>query len=265
MTFQETLQNLIPHGDGWSMRVPEDWAVGRTTFGGMQTAIAVAAARKRVSADIPLRSVQTTFVGPVIPGQQIQVYANKLRTGKSVSHIEVRLMQDQLTLCLLTVVFGAARESALRFDRSAPQVSADPGASQAWPTDPVGHFPFQAHFEQRWVPGCIPGSGLSEPRTSIWLRSVDHEPLSESHVIAFADVPPTPALSALNRWAQGASLIWMLELLDHDFSFDPDAFWRMDMNIFAGRDGYYAQDAVLWNPAGRAAALSRQTAMVFEK
>ena len=60
-----------------------------------------------------------------------------------------------------------------------------------------------------------------------------------------------------------SSLTWTLEFTDHRFDFPHEAFWRMDTEVTAASDGYLAQTALLWNPAGGLCALSRQSVVVF--
>ena len=55
-------------GDRVSFDVTADWGQGRTTFGGLLSALCVQAMRDVCGANWPLRALQTNFVGPVTPG-----------------------------------------------------------------------------------------------------------------------------------------------------------------------------------------------------
>jgi acyl-CoA thioesterase len=261
--FAQVIAGIGSGPDGWTVDVPEDWLVGRTCFGGLQAAATVRAARGLVGEEIPLRSLQVAFVGPV-PAGRSQLEARILRSGKSVTHTEVRIVRGTETLCLAFVIFGHPRTSAVRVDPQMP-----PPARSEEESRPLGFFPglspeFAKHFEFRWAQGGFPFTGAKEPHTQIYARHRETQALGESHLIAMCDSIPSPGVSMLTRFARGASLTWTLEILEHQFDFDPDRYWRLDAEITAGRDGYHAESVAVWNPDGRMAALSRQTAMIFD-
>ncbi len=51
-------------GEEGQVTVSDDWMQGRATFGGLVAAVGNEAMRKLVPRDRPLRSLQTTFIGP---------------------------------------------------------------------------------------------------------------------------------------------------------------------------------------------------------
>src|ERR1044072_3539562 len=81
------------------LHVPQDWLQGRTLFGGLQAVVGLAAMRS-LSQDAPLRSVQVTFLAPV-PGGIVQARARILRSGKSATHVEARIVDGDNTLALM--------------------------------------------------------------------------------------------------------------------------------------------------------------------
>src|SRR6188508_1050232 len=92
------LLSRIQSGDGAStLDVPEDWLQGRTLFGGLQAVVALAAMRS-LAPDAPLRSLQVTFLAPV-PGGPVQARARILRSGKSTTHVEAKIVDGDKTLC----------------------------------------------------------------------------------------------------------------------------------------------------------------------
>ena len=98
MRFSEAMQSVTRHGDGWQATIGEDWLQGRSAFGGIQAALALRAMRELVSADMPLRSLQTTFVAPV-PAGPVAIHARILREGRSATQIEASLGDGEQTLC----------------------------------------------------------------------------------------------------------------------------------------------------------------------
>jgi len=73
-----------------SLEVTADWLQGRTVFGGLQAAVALRAMRTLVP-EVPLRTLQGTFLAPV-PEGTLTATARVLRTGKSATHVEARIV-----------------------------------------------------------------------------------------------------------------------------------------------------------------------------
>ena len=262
MQFNEVLAGLQPDGDDWSCAVGEDWAQGRTVFGGLQTALAVKLLRSLVAPDIPLRVVQTTFMAPV-PAGIVRLRARVLRSGKSAIHTECRLIDGDQTLCLVVAIFGTARESMVAIAPTRPEAAGADDPKKELPFLPGITPTFTQYFRFRWSEGSMPYTGARDARTKIHIQLRESGALDETHVVALADSIPSPAISIFKKPAASSSLTWTLEILDHDFAFDASAFWRIDAEVTAARGGYLAQTAELWNPAGRLCALSRQSVVVF--
>lgn len=252
--------------DTHAVEVADDWTQGRTLFGGLQAALLVRAMRSRLLAepDLPLRSLQVTFVGPVMPGRLV-FRSRLLRTGKSAVHCEARIESaGGHTECLAVAVFGRARPSVLSIAPPPPAIANDAASSRqiTWPD--AAAVPRFTHFlEQRWAAGGFPFSAAPEPRTQIHLRYRDEPVIDESIVIALADSIPSPAISVLHKPAMASSLGWTLEMLCDAWPQDGSKYWLMDAQADAAADGYVSQSATLWSDAGQAVALSRQSAVVF--
>lgn len=257
--YSVLLSRIVARDGEASVDVPDDWLQGRTMFGGLQAAIALAAMRS-VAPAVPLRTLQATFLAPV-PGGPVRARARVLRSGRSATHVESRLVNGDETLALLVGVFGQARESAVTLRPVQPVV---PNAEAAAPTRVAGSAPsFSQHFEARWIMGSPPFTGGSNPENVIELGMRDAGPATEAHVLAMADYIPPIALSYLHERVPGASLSWMLELLADDVSTLPLSGWRIDARMAAAGDGYVHQSLVLWGPGGVPVALGRQSMVMF--
>src|SRR5512140_2324117 len=93
--------------------VSDDWLQGRSVFGGMQAAIALAAMRTLIPMPTALRTLQMTFVAPIECGL-VTANARVLRAGKSAQHAEARLQGADGLQALAIGVFGAARDSIVQ-------------------------------------------------------------------------------------------------------------------------------------------------------
>ena len=257
--FSELLTRIAAADGAAVLDVPEDWLQGRTLFGGMQAVVGIAAMRT-VAPPTPLRSLQMTFLAPV-PGGPVRATARVLRSGKSATHVEARLVDGDNTLAIMVGVFGASRTSRIALHPRQPAVSSAKPIELPWIPGVVPNF--TQHFRARWVAGAPPLAGVASPESVIELAMRDRGNATEYHAIAMADFIPPIALTYLTEMVPAASLSWMLELLDADFPSLPLEGWRVDAQMMAAHDGYTHQSLVLWGPGGVPVALGRQTMVVF--
>ena len=272
-TYSEALDDLQRHGDAWQAVIPRSWSNGRTVFGGLQVALSVRAMRgalegalgagKGAVTDLPLRSLQTTFVAPVTAGTPVALRAEFLRSGRSATHARCDLLQDGKVACSTVAIFGAARPSRIALDIPQPKSAVDPDALADSPIIPGITPEFVRHLQLRWAVGRVPYSGHDEPHSTIFARLLDDHCSNEDALIALADSIPTPALSMLERPAPATSMNWMLELIGDPGQLDRDGWCRIGTDVRAGADGYLSQTSVLWGPGGHAFCVSHQCVAIF--
>jgi acyl-CoA thioesterase len=258
--FSEILKSMRLSKGVWRATTTEDWLQGRSLFGGLQAAIAQKAMRGWVPKEIPLRSLQVTFLSPV-PAGEVRVRAQVLRADKNTTHVEVRLLGDEQTVCLAVGIFGAARRSAVRIMPQQPAVDSTRPLSFTFVPGLTPNF--TQHFAMRWLRDGMLFSGSKLPENVIEIDMYDVGKATEGHVIAFADVIPPVALSMLQTPAPGSSMSWMLQMMNDPVNELPLQGWRMDAQVTAAKDGYTSQTGLLWGPSGELVALSRQSMVVF--
>jgi len=256
--YSRLLERIARGGGTASLEIPDDWMQGRSVFGGLQAAIGVAAMRTLVP-DLPLRTLQVTFLAPV-PQGVVDADARVLRTGKNVSTIEARIGGDAAGT-LLVGTFGAPRDSKVRVLPTQEPISGD--RSIALPFIPGVVPSFLQHFAARWRTGAPPFSGRDDTQAVVDIDLRDDGTASEAHVFAIADFMPPLALTHLTAPVPGSTATWMLELLADRFDELPLAGWRADATLVAARDGYLNQSVMLWGPGGVPVAIGRQTMLVF--
>lgn len=260
MQFSEILVSLKRGQGVWTAAAPEDWQQGRSLFGGLQAALAVKAMRDLVP-ELPLRSLQVTFMAPV-PAGVVNIRAQVLRSGKSATHVEARIVDGDQSLCLLVGIFGSSRPS--KVERVLLQPRVDCEKPRLFPYIEGVMPAFTRHFKMTWLRGGMPYSGATLPENVLELGFNDETgAASEMHVLALADVIPPIGLSLLKTPTTGSSMTWTIEFLTEQYSDLPLQGWRMDAEMVAAKDGYTSQSGVLWAPGGRAVALSRQNMVIF--
>jgi acyl-CoA thioesterase len=262
MLFSETLASIQPRDGGWRAVIGEDWSQGRATFGGMVAALGNEAMRRLVPMDRALRGLDTTFVGPALAGE-VNMDAEILRVGKAVTIARARLWSDGKIAAALTGVYGAARAAALSLT---PTVEAGVRAALDSPERAgvdMGGPSFVRHFGYRWAEGAPPFTGSSSRTAKIYVRHQDPALLTESHVVALIDSIPSVVLQLMKTPAPSSSLTWTVQFLRHDYSFAPDAWWRIDAEVNSAGSGYSCESCLLIDPAGAPAAVARQMVAVF--
>lgn len=260
MQFSHILASLKREQGCWTATASEDWQQGRSLFGGLQAALAVRAMRDLVP-DVPLRSLQVTFLAPV-PAGSVNIRAQILRSGKSATHVEARIVDGDQALCLLVGIFGASRPS--KVERTLQQPPVECAKPREFPYIEGVMPAFTRHFRMIWLRGGMPYSGATLHENVLELGFKEETGVAdEAHVLALADVIPPIGLSLLKSPVAGSSMTWTIEFLSGQFSEQPLQGWRMDAEMVAARDGYTSQSGVLWAPDGRAVALSRQNMVIF--
>jgi hypothetical protein len=262
MKFSEVLASLERRGETWATAVPDDWMQGRSVFGGLQTALAVRALRSVVPAEMPLRAVQTTFVGPV--EGQVRIGAQVLRAGKNVVHAEARILGEGQTSTIVVGVFGRSRPSraiAVPPVPPSPPPLAEPIAFRFVPGLSAS---FIQHYGVRLLAGDLPFTGVPHaPRAHLEIDVDDVGGATEEQLVGIADVIPPLAFAMLSDRAMGSSVTWTLELLRERWDDQPLSRWGVHAAMVAGHAGYTSQSVMVTSPDGAPAALSHQVMMVF--
>jgi acyl-CoA thioesterase len=262
MLFSETLASMHPRDGGWRAVIGDDWSQGRATFGGMVAALGNEAMRRLVPADRELRGLETTFVGPALAGEVV-LDAEVLRIGKAVTIARARLLSDGKVAATLTGIYGTARGTKLSIT---PAIAAGVRTATELPDRPaadMGGPSFVRHFGYRWAEGARPYAGSSLRSSKIYVRHQDPAPLTESHVVALIDSIPSVVLQLMSTPAPSSSLTWTVQMLRHDYSFEPRAWWRIDAEVNSAGSGYSCESCLLIDPSGAPAAVARQMVAVF--
>jgi acyl-CoA thioesterase len=267
-------------------QVAPQWLQGRSAFGGLQGALGAAAMRAAAGDALPLRALQMTFVAPVVEGP-LRVVAERVRQGRSVTHVQCRLEQGGGVAALLVGLYGAARESRATLPLSPPPEAPPRESLRESAFDPAVMPQFLQHYRTRWIEGQRPYSASASRPIGLWAslrgrergididthanldakldldRDPDRGRLNEAALVALADLPPTPVLAMLAQRAPAASLTWLLELLVDPRTVDATAWARLRIEPRAAGEGYVTQTGLLWDETGRGLAVTHQTVAVF--
>lgn len=240
----------------------ENWAQGRSAFGGISAAFAVTAMRKQLNTPQPLRSLMVSFIAPLPPGE-ISVNAKTQRQGKNVTQCSADVIAGDVVCLQAMAVFGKPRDAF----RAPILVAADP-----IPRDKG--IPFHNHekrlprflqyFDGCWLDGGIPFSGNFKPELKLWVRhKSDLSDFPLEKIVTIADIPPPVILSHFTQpTVPSSSLSWSLEFVVEPESITGEWFY-LEFNTEAAADGYTQQSGKIFDESGRLCALSRQCMVYF--
>lgn len=247
---------------GFVADIPAGWGQGRTAFGGLAAAIMVNAVRELPeAADLPVRSVDAAFVGPVPPGQ-IHVTATTLRQGRNLTHASaaLRAQPDGAPLATAHVVLGALRDSAASVSPTPPQ--AVPMADCIALPYIEGLTPdFTRNFEFRFATG-IPYTGSDEAAVAGWCRHRTPE-RGAAAVVALVDAWPGTILPVLTAPAPASTVRWSVQFPGDEEVAADEWFWYSSRCPTAA-GGYSTMTAQLWQ-GDRLVSWSEQLLAIFDR
>ena len=261
-TFTELLGTLETNGNSATLELTPDWLQGRTAYGGWQSALAVLAMRQILGPDIPLRSLQVNFVGPIGIGP-ITARAELLRQGKSAAQLEARIVVGGQTAFIAVAIFAAPRPSQVALAPRAAKANRDVASLEPRPFIEGVMPSFVKHFDTRWALGSYPFSGAAHSAAQIFARLRDEDISSEAHLVMMCDVIPPSAIALFKTPAMLSSMNWTLELIT-PLDAETAAGWlRFDAEMTAAADGYAWENTSIWGCNGDLIALSRQCVALF--
>ena len=260
MKFSELLASAAFDNGRMTVTIPQDWAQGRTAYGGLTAAFGAHCAEEAIGSLPPLRSAQVSFVGPA--AGDVTVTAEVLRQGKSTTFVQadVTTQKGLATRCML--VYGAGRESSVTMtDLQIPDV---PRLDDLEPmvVTPL-HPAFLKGFDIRPAAGGMPFMGTKEHHMTWWSRHRDETAWdTEIGLLAISDVTPPAAASLMETLAPVSSVNWHIDLLSDDLSTE-EGWYLLHTRADAAGDGWSGQDMAVWSRDGRPLIAARQTVVIF--
>jgi len=263
-SFAALLERVDSATDTNRLQLTPDWMQGRAGYGGLVGALALKAMRSHVPPARKVRSLLISFVGPV-GADDFSIHTRVLRSGKAVTHLEAKLVQQEAVRCVAQGSFGGDRDSAIRIDPAPRPEMTSPADALELPYIEGLTPAFTRHFTYRWALGDLPFSGKGGHEIGGWIQF--REPidcLTEEWLVALADAWPTPVLAMLNAPVPASTVTWGMGFvhLDRQTCKEND-WWGYHSTVDSAENGYVHERGAIWDPEGRLAVFSRQTATVF--
>ncbi len=250
----DILAAATPTGSGFTATIPTDWMQGRTSYGGLSSALALHAAQGCEPDLPPLRSAQIAFIGPL--AGDVTVTATKLRRGRNAAFIQSDIMSAAGLGFRATYVFMADQPSRVDFDQRVPINRAPPAPDAKLYTGPDEFFTGNFNFLD------IKG-GVGDAELLRWarLRACDGlDPMVE--VMAVADGLPPAAFKLLGGPAPISSLTWIVNLLTPTPQ-TTNGWWLLSARSNYARNGCSSQEMAIWNADGTLIATGMQSVAIF--
>jgi acyl-CoA thioesterase len=254
---------ITPQGDGAYAAVSSpDWSAPNGPHGGYVAAIVMRAMEAELAdPSRPARSLTLHYArAPKHAPLVVEVAVE--RTGRNLSTLSARLVQDGQVCVLALAAFAVAFPEIERFTAAMPDVP-PAEAIPPWPVRP-GVPSIASRVEFRGAIGALPFTGADEALTGGWMRMHEPQPLDAAALALYADAW-LPAVFSRVHEPIGAPTI---DLTIH-FR-DPAAALAVDpgaaiLGVFRSKyasDGFVEEDGELWSPDGTLLAHSRQLALL---
>jgi acyl-CoA thioesterase len=257
--FSDILDQLTREVDIFRARASDDWQQGRTLFGGLSSALAVAAARRLFPDLPPLRSAQFAFVGPATG--DLELMPRLVRRGKSSAFVAVEAISNSEIALNAMLMFGSERRSSHCYRAlPMPHVS-PPGALPDFFDAPFAPN-FSHQFDGKFAGGARAVSGAEKPELLLWIRHRDHAaPDDVTSAIALGDLPPPAAMTMFAAPAPISTVTWSIDVLADKFAGTGWHLIHVEADVVGG--GYSSQRMTMWDAAGVPVLAARQTVAVF--
>jgi acyl-CoA thioesterase len=236
----------------------ERWAIGGKPNGGYTLSIIARAACEAVGAEHPLAVSAHYLRAP--DSSAAEVRTEVVRSGRRVSSARATLWQNDKPQIDALVSTG-------RLPSGPPEWMSRPAPDLPPPEEcvPPGTEKFQLEIfdrvDLRIDPATSPFPKFTgDPTIRYWFRLHDHsEPDPFSLLVAVDAAPPTVFNLQRYGWAPTVELTVLLRGL-------PEPGWlRCESTTRMMSDGWFDEEASVWDATGRLVAQSRQLALVGER
>lgn len=251
------LAQAEPLGTGFAVDITEDWLQGRTAYGGLTSAVALAAARGLSDDLAPLRSGQFSMIAPL--AGRVEARAKVLRQGRNATWVAAELTGESGIGFTASFVFMRQTESVLSID----DYTMPPGviALESAPPVPMEQAPafLRNHFEARFA---MPKEALGEADLCWWVRPRDRANLHpEVECLLCGDALPVAVWPLLSFRVPISSMQWHVNMLDPTPA--PDGWWLIRSTSRHAAHGGASEDILQWSAQGTPAVAGMQSVAVF--
>lgn len=256
MNLASILTQFQPDAASHKISIPPSWHQGRTSYGGLSSALAYQAAKLADSELPPLQSAQIAFVGPL--AGEVEVTATILRRGKNTAFVKSEISGADGVGLSCTFIFMNRRHSHLDYEAlTRPDFPPIPTAETARSGPP--EF-FTGHMQ---YPDKRLELGLNTNRLASWHRFTEHEGLDHiAELICIGDALPPSAMGLMTEKGMVSSMNWQVNMLT-DAPVTMDGWWYLESETHHAANGASSQYMTAWNSNGVPVLTGMQSVAIF--
>ncbi|WP_432460717.1 acyl-CoA thioesterase [Agarivorans sp. QJM3NY_25] len=254
----------VPQGK--TLTISSCWTQGRTVFGGLSAALLSDAMQTLVSdSQRLLRSLSTSFVGPLLADMPFSIELELLRTGNNASHINARIVQAGQVAVTQQASFALPRNSRLVVNSQMGHQLSLPERLAILP-DVEGLIPrYMQHIDLALAAGGLPYSASQDSHLHGWMRfKQPPRAFSDAHLICLVDAWPPAVIQMMKQRAPASSMTWNLEFVHPQRTVAASDWLAYQAQTRQAADGYAHCEANIWDRDGELLAISRQMVTVFD-
>lgn len=256
MNLAQTLAALTPTDDGWTVAVPSSWMQGRTSYGGLSSALAHHCARLAVPDAPPLRSAQVAFVGPL--AGEVTVSCDLLRRGRNTAFVETRIRSADGLGFIGTFIFMSKRQSVIEFEGVHRPDMPPPPADGETRSGPPEFFTSQMEYPEKRLE-----LGMNTPRLSQWHRFAERDGLDPmTELMCIGDGLPPSAMGLMDVVGPISSMNWQVNMLT-DAPETENGWWLLESVTHHAHHGASSQYMTVWNSRLEPVMAAMQSVALF--
>ncbi|GGA69217.1 hypothetical protein GCM10011369_08580 [Neiella marina] len=267
MHIDQLLSQIDSQNDNQAIQlsVTNDWAQGRTLFGGLSASLAYRAIENKLTAPRMLRSFNTSFIGPIYPDKDFTVEAEILREGRNATQAVARIIQDGNTAVMCQAAFGVGRASKIAVQDRRKHHMVAPSKANFIPQIPKVTPKFLRNIDLAKCDGGWPFTGRKSHHVGGWMRfKTPPAQLTNAHLIALIDAWPPTVLQMLRWPAPASTMSWNVEFIHPHRPMSPENWFAYQAHTRQAADGYGHTEADIYDSYGELVAISRQVVAVFD-
>ncbi len=260
MNLAEILDQFEAGAETHRIAIPANWLQGRTSYGGLSSALAYQTA-KLVGDDLPpLKSGQVAFVGPV--AGEVEIRASLLRRGRNSAFVRSEIIAEGKngpeTALSCSFVFMHGRDSHVDYaDLEKPEFD-------DWPKDdalrsgPPEFFTNNMHYVGKRLE-----LGRGTPRMHGWQRLIEREGLDPmAELVCISDALPPSAMGLMTEAGMVSSINWQFNILSETPE-TREGWWHLESHTHHARNGASSQFMSVWNADGEPMMTGMQSVAIF--
>jgi acyl-CoA thioesterase II len=261
----DTIKEQFKNGQSLAtLSIPSSWAQGRTIYGGLSAALAYQAMKQSVTSDKQLRSLNTSFIGPINVNQEFEIAIEVLRQGKNVTQVLAKLIQNEKSALVAQASFGTDRESKIKVANQLFHDMPVPLKPSFLPRIPKVTPKFLSHFQLAKTKGGLPFTGRKDSDVHGWMRfEQPPKEFTDAHLVALIDSWPPTILQMFKLPKMASTMSWNLEFIYPHLPIAADEWFAYQATTRQAADGYVHAEANVWDSRGELVAISRQVVTVF--